>query len=132
MTTIGRDQIDSAVDLQRETVPVPEWGGDVLMQEFTADGLAAFYAWGESVNGDPEKNVKAIVGYRERVVALSLINEDGTLLYPDWEEGVTALGRKSPTIMGRLADVALKLSGLADAAEKVADELPNTVSGSAS
>lgn len=132
---IGREQIDSAVDLQRETVPVPEWGGDALMQEFTPEGRAAFYTWGEPLRSGPDAgvDVKAILGYQARVVALSLINEDGSLVYPEWEEGVRSLGRRSPAVLSRLVDVTLRLSGLApDAVEQTADALPNAEGGSTS
>ena len=73
--------------------------------------------------------MKSIVGFAARVVALSLSNDDGTLVYPDFDEGVAALLRRNPKVLGRLSDVALKLSGVTpDAIEKTADELPNALS----
>jgi hypothetical protein len=131
--TIGKEQVESAQDLLFEIVPVPEWGGDARLQEFSADGKAIFGAWGQGIEDGGRKDVKSIVGFAARVVALSLSNDNGTLVYPDFEEGVAALLKRNPKTLNRLSDVTLKLSGITpDAVEKTADELPNTESSSAS
>jgi hypothetical protein len=122
--TIGREQVESAQDLLFEIVPVPEWGGDARMQEFTADGKAIFAAWGNGIQDNTD--VRSIVGFAARVVALSLSNDDGSLVYPDFEEGVTALLKRSPKVLDRLSAVALRVSGIgADAVEETANDLPN-------
>ena len=129
--TIGKDQVAAAQDLQFEYVDVPEWHDQARMQEFSADGKAIFGAWGKSQ--DENADARAVIGFAARVVALSLSNEDGTLVYTDFDEGVAALLPKNPKVLDRLSDVALKLSAmLPDAVEQIADELPNEVSGSAS
>jgi hypothetical protein len=126
--TIGKEQVESA-DLLYERVPVPEWKGEARMQEFSFDGKAEFAIWGQAIEDGGNKDVKSIVGFAARVVALSLSNDDGTLVYPDFEEGTAALLRRSPTVVDRLSDVALRLSGLVpDAVEQTADELPNAPS----
>ena len=131
--TIGREQVESARDLLFEIVSVPEWGGDARMQEFNADGKAVFGAWGQAIEDGGRKDVKSIVGLAARVVALSLSNDDGSLVNPDFEEGVAALLKRNPKTLDRLSDVALKLSGIVpDAVEQMAAELPNTESSSAS
>jgi hypothetical protein len=130
--TIGREQVESAQDLLSEIVPVPEWGGDARMQEFNADGKAIFGAWGKGIQDGDNADVRSIVGFAARVVALSLSNDDGSLVYPDFEEGVTALLKRNPKTLDRLSDVALKLSGIApDAAEQIADD-PNSTGSLAS
>lgn len=131
--TIGKEQVESAQDLMFELVHVPEWGGDARMQEFSADGRAIFGAWGQAIEDGDRKDVKSIVGFPARVVALSLSNDDGSLVYPDFEEGVAALIKRNPKVLERLSDVALRLSAIGpDAVEQTADELPNALSGSAS
>ena len=131
--TIGREQVESAKDLLFEVVSVPEWGGDARMQEFSADGKAIFAEWGQAIEDGDRKDVKAIVGFAARVVALSLSNDDSTLVYPDFAEGVAALLPKNPKVLDKLSDVALRLSGIAtDAVEQMADELPNAEGSSAS
>jgi len=145
--TIGREQVESAQDLLFEVIPVPEWGGDARLQEFSADAKGTFGAWGKGL--EDGQDVKSIVGFAARVVALSLSNDDGTLVYSDFdeilateedgvfvtihhsgfEEGVAALLKRNPIVLDRLSDVVLKLSGIApDAVEKTADELPNAPS----
>ena len=122
--TIGREQVETAQDLLFEIVPVPEWGGDARMQEFTADGKAIFGAWGKGIQDNTD--VRSIVGFAARVVALSLSNDDGSLVYPDFEEGVTALLKRSPKVLDRLSAVALRVSGIGtDAVEETANDLPN-------
>ena len=125
--TIGREQVESAQDLLFEVIPVPEWGGDARLQEFSADAKGTFGAWGKGL--EDGQDVKSIVGFAARVVALSLSNDDGTLVYPDFEEGVAALLPKNPKVLDRLADVTLRLSGVSPTAvEETADELPNALS----
>ena len=125
--TIGKEQVESAQDLLFEVIPVPEWGGDARLQEFSADAKGTFGAWGKGL--EDGQDVKSIVGFAARVVALSLSNDDGTLIYPDFEEGVAALLKRNPKVLDRLSDVVLKLSGIApDAVEQTADELPNAPS----
>ena len=125
--TIGREQVESAQDLLFEYVEVPEWGDKARMQEFSADGKAIFGAWGKGL--EDGKDVRSIVGFSARVVALSLSNDDSTLVYPDFEEGVAALLPKNPKVLDRLADVTLRLSGVSPTAvEETADELPNALS----
>ena len=122
--TIGREQVESAQDLLFEIVPVPEWGGDARMQEFTADGKAIFAAWGKGIQDNTD--VRSIVGFAARVVALSLSNDDGSLVYPDFEEGVAALLKRNPKVLDRLSAVALRVSGIGtDAVEETANDLPN-------
>jgi hypothetical protein len=121
--------IFAAQDLKRESVPVPKWGGDVLMSELSAGKREEFYEWLRTQQANAI--TLTVPGYRERMVVLSAIKEDGSPLFT--LDQVERLSSKSNAILTQLSDVAHRLSGLGVAAvEEAADELPNAESGSAS
>ena len=122
MAILTATDIASVQDLKRETFPAPEWGGELLLQELSAKQREQLLTW---LRGLPDDDPSAFThGYRERVLAMSLINEDGTPLFPDTEAGVAVLEGKSNAEIKAASDEAMRLSGLIPTAE-VAKELPN-------
>ena len=111
MTTfLSRAAILAAVDLPRQTVPAPEWGGDVLMQGVTAkewDDFEISLTVGKGKN--QETNYRNL---RARLVQKCVIDESGARLFS--EADITALGGKSALVLERLFNVAKELSGRTD------------------
>jgi len=129
MSILSAADIAAVQDLKRETLPAPEWGGELLLQELTGRQREQLLAWLRNL---PDDDPSAVThGYRERVLAMSLINEDGTPLFSDLEEGVAVLGAKSNPMLVRAADAALTLSSLIVSVPEVAQQLPNGESPSA-
>jgi len=129
MSILSAADIAAVQDLKRETLPAPEWGGELLLQELTGRQREQLLAWLRNL---PDDDPSAVThGYRERVLAMSLINEDGTPLFVDLEEGIAVLGAKSNPMLVRAADAALTLSSLIVSVPEVAQQLPNGESPSA-
>ena len=112
---LTREAILEAVDLGREVVPVPEWGGSVLMRGLTGRERDAFEAsivrmQGGAPGAGMERSLQNI---RARLVAMAAIDESGARLFEDRD--VRALGEKSAAALDRLFDVARRLSGMSEA-----------------
>jgi hypothetical protein len=122
------DQILSTQDLKRKVVPVPKWGGDILLQELGGAAREELFIWLRSQ--DQTKDPGLVRGFRERVIVMSAINEDGEPLFA--LKDAYALGRKSNDVLTELSLAAQRLSGLLpEAVEETVDELPNAESPSA-
>ena len=109
---LTKEQILGSLDLKRETVEVPEWGGTILVRELTAEERDAYEASlmeakkvGKRVEFQPNlKNVKA------KMAAKCIIDHAGTRVFTDLE--AVALGRKSGAALSNICDVIERLSGL--------------------
>lgn len=94
------DQIMGADDLARETVPVPEWGGDVVLSALSVRALN-------------ECNRKSMVGGEvdaEKITVQMVIEGMVEPKLSDDQAGQLAL--KSAAVMNRLGEKILKLSGV--------------------
>ncbi len=108
MPLLTKASILATEDLPRETVHVPEWGGDVLVQGLTGAERDAFEASVMTGKGkDRDVNVKNL---RAKLIAKSLVDEAGRPLFG--EPDLAALGGKSAKALQRLFEVAQRLSGL--------------------
>ena len=121
---LTKEQILEAQDIQREEVEVPEWGGTVYVKALTADERdkleSAMVEWGR--DGKP-RSMK-IEGFRLRLAAMSICDEDGGRLFGDNE--VTKLGKKSSAALERVLRVAERLSSITQSeVEELADGLKN-------
>lgn len=123
MALLTRDQILAADDLKRETIEVPEWGGEVIVRSLTGAERDAFEDSVVKQRGKSrELNLR---NARARLVSLSLIDEAGNKLFTD--KDVDLLGRKSAAGLDRVFAAAQRLSGLT---EQDLDELAkNSESG---
>jgi hypothetical protein len=109
---LSADDILSAVDLPREEVAVPEWGGTVLVQGMTGTERDRFEA---SMLDDKMSGVtkdRALDNYRARLAAACLVDESGKRLFQG--AAVKRLGEKSAQALTRVVEVASRLSGLTD------------------
>ena len=108
MAILTKDAILGAQDLKKETVKVPEWGGEVLMSTMTG---AARDEWERSLAGDGKKF--NIANVSARLISYCAVNEKGERLFSEGD--AEALGRKSAKALKRLSMVAQRLNALTDA-----------------
>lgn len=108
MAILTRDAILQAQDLSSEQVPVPEWGGEVLVRGLTGTERDAFE---QSIAEQKGKSVKMnLQNVRAKLVALTVVDGEGHRIFDDKDAGV--LGKKSAVALNRVFEVAQKLSGL--------------------
>jgi len=107
---LNKEAILNAQDLQHEDVFVEEWKGTVRVRALTGAERDAFEA---SIVEGKGKNVKTnLKNIRAKLVALTVINENGERLFNDHEAQV--LGTKSASALDKVFEVAQRLSGLRD------------------
>jgi len=114
MAFLTKAQILAAADLTTEVVPVPEWGGEVLVRSLTGaarDQYEADFLLIDTSRGKPTYDMD-LENARARLVALSVVDEDGKLLFDDAD--VFALGEKSAAALDRVYSTAKRISGLSD------------------
>lgn len=105
---LTREQILAAQDIRVERVEVPEWSGAVLVRGLTAAERDAF-----DLSATVEQDGRRVINFqqlRARLVAMSLVDEQGKRLFSDAD--VEILAAKSGAVIGRIFDVAMRLSGL--------------------
>ena len=98
LSILNKEQILAADDLPRETVAVPEWGGDVIVQCLS---FAQSEAMLSAANGDSE--IFAI-----RLLANSLVDESGKPLFT--AENIIDLKAKNSKVLARLIEVCNRLN----------------------
>lgn len=108
MAFLTRDQILQANDRPTKIVPVPEWGGDVIVRGLTGAQRDKFEQ--DSVERKGDKIETNLVNMRARLVALCVVDENNQRLFQDGD--VKELGRKSAAALERVFDAARELSGL--------------------
>lgn len=104
---LTREQIDSATDAKIIKVTVPELGGDVCIRLMSVGDRDSYEL--KLLEGDG----KAIPDFRSELLARTLCDEKGVLLYPG-DEGVAALKKRSSDVMHRLWQAALKHNALTE------------------
>jgi Phage tail assembly chaperone len=110
---LDRATILSKKALKRETVDVPEWGGQVLVRELTAAERTRYeMGMSDMVQGEqtnPLEKVKRYENMRARIASIAVINEDGTRVFKD--DDVSELNELSGNALDRISSVILRLSG---------------------
>jgi hypothetical protein len=107
---LTKEQILRAKDIQTETVPVPEWGGDVLVRGLTGRERDEFEQG--LVKGAGRKSQINLKLATARLCALSIVDEKGNRLFGDGD--IMALNSKSSAALQRVYKTASRLSGLGD------------------
>ena len=102
---LNRNAILAAQDLPAETVSVPEWGGEVRVRVLTGTERDAMSA--AMVGADRQLDLST---YKLRLVAASLVDEQGQRLFADAE--IAMLGAKSSLALERVFVVADRLNAL--------------------
>jgi len=151
MATLTAADFMSGRGLKHETVPVPSLGGEAQVYELAPRQRIEFVRWisdlvsgtkdftletlGALEGSDTNKiDVGEISEYADRLLAMTLRDDDGKLIFPDPHIQVTHLSDfMSDDEIKLLQGVAERLSLLGDAAvEEKARELPNSPDASAS
>lgn len=109
MAILTKDQILAAQDLKRETVSVPEWGGEVIVQELTGDQRDAYQA---SLYGGKPGGELDLKRFQVKLLAFCLVDEGGNPLFS--EADIDGLAKKGAKTITKLFNVAQKLNGLAE------------------
>lgn len=119
---LTKEQILAAPDLKTERVPVPEWGGDVIVSEMTAEAKDA-YELGIFEGEGASRKIKND-NMRARTLSFALVDENGERMFT--EEEVVKLGKKNGKVISRLFDIANRLNAMneeaIEAAKKPSDE----------
>lgn len=107
MAILTKQQILDADDHKTEVVPVPEWGGEVVVSVMSGHARDRLEASVVGKNGG--QNLQNI---RAKYVAASLVDEKGELMFS--ESDVAALGKKSAAALDRVFAVAQRLNHVSD------------------
>lgn len=111
MALLSRAEILQALDLPRERVAVPEWGGDVYVRALNGSERDSLEAWMVEMNG---KGAQDLYGnMTARLAAMTMVDEQGDNLFEMGD--VVVLGRKSANALRRVVEVAQRLSGVTQA-----------------
>ena len=108
LPTLTRDDIFSASDIKTKRVPVPEWGGAVVLHGLTDDQVTSYQNSAQRAR-DHKDNID-MRGLRAKLLVKSIFGEDGRPVFT--ESDAPKLGAKSHEVMDRLFDVVRALSGL--------------------
>lgn len=115
---LSKDQIIAASDIVSETVEMAEWGGSVIVRTMTGAARDAYES--SMVILKDGKRVADLTNMRAKLVAATLVDDAGNLLFNTAEE-VEALAAKSANALEKLFKVAQRLNGLApDSADEAA------------
>ncbi|MFD7793641.1 phage tail assembly chaperone [Streptomyces sp. NPDC059759] len=112
---LSRDSILQAADVKTETVPVPEWGGDVILRGLTGEEMDAYQASRRQIRNAGTKDQEIVLiqdNARANLLVKCIVDETGTRVFTDRDAGL--LGAKNGKILDKLFDVASALSGLND------------------
>lgn len=111
MGILTREQILQADDLKTETVPVPEWGGEVIVRTMIGIDRDEYDKSLISQNEEETEDDKSYLdNARARLCAFTIIDEADNLVFS--EDDIIKLGKKSSLALNRVFDVAKRLNGL--------------------
>ena len=110
MAMLTREMILGAVDLPREAVVVPEWGGEVWVRGLSGAERDAYEASVLEMKG--RGYTIRLENARAKLASLAMCDEQGKRLFLDAD--VHALGGKSAAALNRVFEVASRLSGLGE------------------
>ena len=119
--SLSRESISAIADYVKETVGVPEWGGDVVMREMSSRHLDAVLAFADraekGLNDEkPEgtqQSLFRLIQTQVELISYCLADEEGTLLFDD-EEGRAILAERSREVINRLFDAGMRINKLTD------------------
>lgn len=110
MPILGREDILQADDIVTEAVPVPEWGGTVLVKGMTGAERDRFEL---AMIEKPGKSAKVnLSDLRAKLCSLTIVNENGKLIFT--QADIKKLTEKSASALQRVFEKARELSGIGD------------------
>lgn len=114
---LTKDQILEVSDLVTETVPVPEWSGDVIVRTMTGTDRDAFENSLVKIDASG-KAVQSLENMRVKLLVVTLVDDNGNRLFDEGD--IAMLGRKSTAAIERVYSVAARLNGIGAKAEAAA------------
>jgi|SRR6476661_6002529 len=110
MAILSREEIIQVDDRKLKEVPVPEWGGSVMIRSLTGRERDDFEQSTVKTNkrGQQEQNFE---NFRARFVALCVVDENGRRLFQSRQE-VALLGNKSVAALQRIFNEAQEMNGM--------------------
>ena len=105
---LTRDAILAAAALKTEDVPVPEWGGSVLVRELRGRERDEWEASLAVQRG--RQMVPDVANMRAKLVARCVVDAEGEPVFS--QQDVNALGELSAAALDRVFEVASRLSAL--------------------
>ena len=110
MPLLGKEAILTADDIRTKRVPIPEWGGDVMVRGLTGTERDA---WEASLTVQRGKTrVANMANFRARLAVLCVVDETGQRVFHDGD--IDALAGKSGSALDKIYETAAKLSGISD------------------
>ena len=109
MSLLTKEQLLAKRERVFKEIPIPELGSSVRIRALKS---AEITGWQASLL-DPktgEPSIKLQKQARERLVAISVVNENGTLLFG--KDDLEALNNLENSIVGRIAAAATELNGI--------------------
>ena len=109
-TVLRFHEIVAAQDIQYDTVPTPEWGGQVRIASMNGSDRQKLV---QSMRADQKAHGEeiALLRFAFRVVAASIVDEKGRHI-ADQEEAFEKLAEKNMAPVQRVFDACRRLSGL--------------------
>ena len=113
---LTKDQILAAEDIKTDTVPVPEWGGEVQIKMLTGTEYGQLQATMHA--GKSKDAAKNLIDFYARLAASSIVSPGGARMFSASE--VATLGGKSAAALQRVCDSAMKFNRIgADAVDEL-------------
>ena len=129
MKSLNFNDIVGANDLKLTKVAVPEWRGVVYLRPMTAkdrDFYENLMFNMRSTNQSKRSDIWS--GLRCRVLAATMTDADGRLLFADKDQWKLLSGKNTVVIV-RLFELAMSLSGMGAAGEEKSEEVLPTTDG---
>lgn len=104
MPVLTREQIVKSEDRKTEVVPVPEWGGEVIVKALSSAELDSWEQW----IAEHRVGQHVCPNVRASLVVRAVVDENGNRVFGDGE--VEVLGSKSGAAVDRIYAVASRLA----------------------
>lgn len=115
---LSLSDIAATQDLHVEVVEVEEWGGCVGIRQMTTDEMTRFYQ--ENFDNKAGTMTPTDRQFLTKLLATTLVDEDGELVFKNIDEGVGVLKAKSFAVVNRLALISVQMNALSE--EEVEEE----------
>lgn len=106
--TLNKNAILAANDMPLQKVSVPEWGGEVYLRPMSGTARAEFEL--RLVGAKKQSGEYIGPGMRGFILVNTLCDADGGLLFTAAD--IDAIESKNATVLARLVDDAMRISGL--------------------
>jgi len=115
---LSKAAIFAAVDNDTHEVPVPEWGGSILLRSMTGTQRNNYEFWAMQQSKAKAPDYR---GIRERLIIYCAVDESGESLFT--ESDLEELAAKNSEVIDRLHDKCREICGMDD--DAVEDAVKN-------